>query len=154
MHPDWIEVEGNILSYETTWRTGSKTSGPRKAFATIKYQIKNNVKSSEKVESQAVINYSTKLWPTHADEEKAKLELVKKVDIFIETKNYKILLNPISSESKLFIPLDNFDLKSSSGWYLVVRIFKSLLAFALVTSAIFGIYIGISLLIMKVKGEL
>ncbi|WP_027374155.1 hypothetical protein [Chryseobacterium sp. UNC8MFCol] len=120
-HPDWVEVEGDSLHVEVSWQGGKS----RKSTADITYQYRINNKIFSKTENRALKNntYSV-FWNSENEKKESNLALKNRVETYIRQKNFKILKNPASEETQLFIPLDNILFSSSFGTEFIVTISK------------------------------
>lgn len=120
-HPDWVEVEGDSLHVEVSWQGGKS----RKSVADITYQYRIHNKVFSKTENRALKNYTYSVfWNSENEKKESNLVLKNRVKTYIQQKNFKILKNPASEETKLFIPLDNILFSSSWGTEFIVTMSK------------------------------
>lgn len=123
-HPSWVEVEGNSLRVDVNWQ-GGKT---RRSVADITYQYRIHNTIVKKIGNNILKNntYSV-FWNSEKEKKESNQKLKNLVETYIQKKNYKILKNPDSEESKLFIPLNNVLLSSSFGVEFLVTVSKVML---------------------------
>lgn len=123
-HPSWVEVEGNALHADVSWNGGKS----RKSVADITYQYRINNKLVSKSANNVLKNnaYSV-FWNSKKEKDESNQKLKSRVESYIRQKNFKILKNPASEETKLFIPLDNILLSNSPGFQILVTVSKIML---------------------------
>ncbi|RXM52877.1 MULTISPECIES: hypothetical protein [unclassified Chryseobacterium] len=123
-HPNWIETEGTSLTADVNWRGGKN----RRSVADITYQYRMNNKTFKKTANNALKNntYSV-FWNSEKEKNESNQDLKKRVENYVQQKNFKILRNPNSGETKLFIPLNDLLLSNSFGFQLLVTFSKVML---------------------------
>ena len=127
-HPNWVEVKGTITNYKVNWVTTTKqTAASSKADITYTYNFKG--KESKINKTRALSFYSNNILNSKNDKVKYINKLTSKLESYVKHNNYKILVNQ-ESESKLFIPLNNFSYHTSLSLALVTIIFKLVLILA------------------------
>lgn len=123
-HPNWVEVEGDSLHTDVSWHGGKS----RRSVANITYQYHINNKIANKSENNVLKNNTYSLfWNSEKEKSDSNQELEKRMETYIQQKNFKILKNPNSEETKLFIPLDDVLLSNSFGAQFLVMISKVML---------------------------
>jgi|GEM_PF-969889 hypothetical protein len=121
-HPKWTEVSGKIIDYKISWTPTTKQSAAS-SYASITYAYEVGGKEQRVYASKAVTRYSGNVWNTDADIAGHNLALKQTVEAYVNSKNYKILVNE-QADSALFIPLDYFTFWSSFYFQLIVIILK------------------------------
>ncbi|OCA78311.1 hypothetical protein BBH99_08790 [Chryseobacterium contaminans] len=123
-HPHWVEVDGNSFRVNVNWQ-GSKN---RRSVADITYQYRINHKFINASEKNVLKNNAYSIfWNSKKEKNESNQKLKKRVESYIQKKNFKILKNPDSEESRLFIPLDNVLFSNSFGIQFLVTISKIML---------------------------
>lgn len=121
-HPKWTEVAGKIIDYKISWTPTTKQSAAS-SYASITYTYQVGGKEQRVYASEAITRYSGNVWNTDADIADHNLALKRTVEAYVNSKNYKILVNE-HADFKLFIPLDYFTFWGSLGLQLIVIILK------------------------------